>query len=133
MDEPSAKLLKSLIAMANADGRIGMREERFIKLVMGKFGVPAEDVQRQIERCRSKRLFPVLPDDPSEKRFLLNMLIKLAAVDNYIHPGERQMLESMALHCRIDLEEVEEMIEEALVKIQTQSSLKRPDPKERTN
>ena len=116
MDGSSIQLLHSLIAMANADGRIGKREQRFIELVMNEFEVPQDIVRRQIEKCRNKKLYPSIPDDPIEKRFLLTMLIKLAAVDAVIDPGERQMLESMALHCRIGLEELDAMIAKAVAK-----------------
>lgn len=115
--------------MAFADGRIGKREQRFIELVMSEFDVPKSHVLREIQRCQSKKIYPTVPNDPTEKRFLLKMLIKLAAVDAVIDPGERQMLESMALHCRIDLEELNDLISKELAKIKARASRKhqRPD------
>ncbi|MDF1665049.1 MAG: hypothetical protein P1V97_25020 [Planctomycetota bacterium] len=128
MDESATHLLHSLIAMAFADGSIGKREQRFIELVMSEFDVPKSTVLREIQRCQSKKIYPSVPNDPTEKRFLLKMLIKLAAVDAVIDPGERQMLESMSLHCRIDLEELNDLISKELSKIKARASRKHPKP-----
>lgn len=128
MDESATPLLHSLIAMAFADGRIGKREQRFIELVMSEFDVPKSIVLQEIQKCQSKKIYPSIPDDPTEKRFLLKMLIKLAAVDAVIDPGERQMLESMSLHCRIDLEELNDLISKEVAKIKARATKKHSRP-----
>jgi uncharacterized membrane protein YebE (DUF533 family) len=124
MEESTAHLLQSLIAMASADGRIGKREQRFIELVMSEFEVHASTVQYHLDRCRNKKIFPNLPDDPTEKRFLLTMLVKLAAVDGFIDPGEQQMLDSIALHCRIDLDELNGIVSTAVAKVKARTPRK---------
>ena len=128
MDESAKHLLHSLIAMAFADGRVGKREQRFIELVMSEFDVPKSVVAREIQRCHDKKIYPSIPDDPTEKRFLLKMLIKLAAVDAIIDPGERQMLESMALHCRVGLDELNDMVHREVAKIKARASSKHKKP-----
>lgn len=110
------KLLRSLVAMAAADGRIGKRELRLIEGYRDKWGVAEEALDRCIAEVEAGNTKVTLPQDPKSRKVFLKALVKVAAVDGVIEPGERAMLSSVAAKMDLPLAELEVLIDRALAK-----------------
>lgn len=116
MDEQVRRTVRSLLALAGSDGRVGKRELSYIMKVAEAMGGTRQTVAEEYEACRGSRGLPKLPDDLEERKLVLHLMVKLAVVDGQVDPGERLMLEAFAFRCRVTPEEFEAMLAGALAK-----------------
>ena len=89
-------LIQALVVILRADGRIGMRERRFLGNVCKRFEIADHVLRASLLHAERGAAEIRLPNDPKGRSSLLTALIAAAGVDDNIASGEWKMLEALA-------------------------------------
>jgi tellurite resistance protein len=122
------KMLRTLVVMAAADGRIGAREKKLLAHTCELWGLGSETLSEAIGEVESGNRRLSIPKDAEGRAELLDALIAVAAVDGVIEPEERTMLCAVAKKVGTGPEELEVQIQEALGKRESQRRRAAADP-----
>jgi uncharacterized membrane protein YebE (DUF533 family) len=116
MHEQNMAILKSLVAVAWADGRVAEEEKEVIEALLQAFDAsPAEAQLIRDYSTEPKSLddIPITDLDADDRRVLLQHAVLLTFIDGEQHDKERELLGILSDKLRIKAEERDELISAA--------------------
>ncbi|MBI3270687.1 MAG: tetratricopeptide repeat protein [Planctomycetes bacterium] len=94
---PSAEqILRTVLTLLAADGRIGPRERSFLDVVGKSLKVSPQDVETYAAEALQGRTLLALPGGAQARAEFMALLIEATAVDGMITPQERRLLDAVA-------------------------------------
>jgi hypothetical protein len=111
---PGPALMQSVVAVLAADGRVGLRERRFLESLRMRLGVAPGVVEAAILEAPRGTVRIQIPETPDDRDAFLGLLVEAAAVDGVIAPDERRLLEIVAARMRLAFDDLDARIEAAL-------------------
>ncbi len=116
MHEQDRAILKSLIAVAWADGRFASEEQEMLEALISAFNasdVEAEEIRKYATTPRSIDDVPVTELSADDRRTLLNHAVVLTYIDGHQSDQEKELVEKLADRLRIGEVESSRIIESA--------------------
>jgi uncharacterized tellurite resistance protein B-like protein len=116
MDKPQEAVLKSLVAIAWADGQLDEEESEVLEAMLSTLKVGGEDAARLREYARSPRSLddvPVAALSSAERAQLLRHAVILSHIDGRQDDAERSVLSAVVKKLEIPEREAEELIARA--------------------
>ena len=105
-------ILKNLILMARADGRIDDAEQRLLDAHCRKWGISVADFNKVLAESERDDATIYIPESPTLRHDLLAEMALLMAADGRIDELELQLLSGAAERMGVRGEALEEIIEE---------------------
>ncbi|MCA9606134.1 MAG: TerB family tellurite resistance protein [Myxococcales bacterium] len=119
MQEHQEAMVKSLIAVAWADGRMDGEETEVIEALLGAFEVPEEDAQTLREFAKEPRKLedvPLTELSASDRRLLLQHAVILTYIDGEQSDDEVKVLDELIERLRIPAAEAKVLLEASAVR-----------------
>jgi len=108
MHEQDVAMVKGLISVAWADGRVSAEEHEVIDALVDAFGASpseAHELRKFAANPRTLDDVPLTDLSYDDRRVLLHHAVVVTHADGHAHEGERQLLEALCKRLRIpDLE-----------------------------
>ncbi len=104
MHDQNLAILKSLVSVAWADGRIAEEELEVIDALLDAFGATpseAREVRKYAEQKRTIDDVPVTDLSHDDRRVLLQHAVLLTYIDGEQHDKEKELLEQLCERLRI--------------------------------
>lgn len=121
-----ATMVKTLIAVAMADGNVDSKERAILDAFVSEKGLDQKDLEELFtQKPRIERA--LLPNSLPEKRRLLIELVKMANADGHIDDGERSIIARIAKTLDMDREEVRSCVKQAQGAARERTAAKRLD------
>ena len=109
--EEQAKVIELIEAVIGADGVVVEEERAFLRRVIDRFGLSAEDGARDIVASDPGRATLTLRElGPDTQMRVMALLVDAAVVDGCVAPEEHALLLASAATLGIDAAELEERI-----------------------
>ncbi len=116
MEDYQEAMVKSLVAVAWADGRVDEAENEVIEALISAFGLSDEDADSIREYAKTKRSMDEIPLSElskTDRRTLLQHAVILAYVDGEKSEKEQEVLMNLVAQLRISDEEATALIDNA--------------------
>jgi tellurite resistance protein len=116
MHEQDRAMLKSLIAVAWADGRFAAEEKEMLEALISAFNaseIEAEEMRRYATNPRSIDDVPITELSADDRRTLLNHAVVLTFIDGQQSDSEKELLGKLADRLRIGEAESKRIIDAA--------------------
>ena len=116
MQDYQEAMLKSLVAVAWADGRVDGEEAEVIEALLSSFDVKGTDADAIREYAKSPRSIddvPITELSAADRRTLLQHAVILTYVDGTQTEKEKEVLAALVAKLRIPDEEAKEILEAA--------------------
>ncbi len=113
MQEHQEAMVKSLVAVAWADGRVHDEETEVIEALISAFELSEADAKGIREYAKTKRVIsdvPLSELSAHDRRLLLQHAMILTYVDGHQSDEEKQVLEDLVKHLRVPAEEAKEIL-----------------------
>lgn len=109
-------VVKSLVAVAWADGRMDAEESEVLEALLSAFDLSDEDAKAIREYAKSPRTIDELPLaelSSHDRRMLLQHAVILTFVDGVQSDAEKALLDELVVRLKMPLEEATPLIEAA--------------------
>lgn len=116
MQEHQEAMLKSLVAVAWADGRMEGEEHEVIEALLSAFEVHGEDAQQIREFAKTPRTLadvPLTDLGADDRRVLLQHAIILTFIDGHQSDEEKKLIDDLVVQLRLPADEAKELLEAA--------------------
>jgi tellurite resistance protein len=113
MQDYQEAMLKSLVAVAWADGRIDGEESEVIEALLSTFDVGGQDAERIREYAKSPRKIddvPLTELSADDRRLLLQHAVVLTYIDGQQSEREKTVLDDLVKRLRIPEAEAKEIL-----------------------
>lgn len=113
MQDYQEAMLKSLVAIAWADGRVDGEEAEVIEALLSSFEVPDGDAAMIREYAKSPRSIddvPITDLSAADRRALLQHAVILTYIDGEQSDKEREVLDALVTKLRIPADEAKELL-----------------------
>jgi uncharacterized tellurite resistance protein B-like protein len=101
MQEQERWMLRNVMVMTMADGKVTDEEKKFIERLREKLGVDAESFRQLCQDIRENPKLVKMPSDLAEAEQAIRLMAEAAAADGPISPPEQQALERLARHAGV--------------------------------
>jgi len=109
------RMVRGLVALAAADGRVGRREERLLRTVCELWGVAFEVLDDALDEARTgARPTLTVPREAEARHDLLRALVLVGTVTGSLGDEQREMLEAVAERIGVERFVLEARVDEAL-------------------
>jgi tellurite resistance protein len=119
MQEHQEAMLKSLVAVAWADGRMEGEEHEVIEALLSAFEVQGEDADKIREFAKEPRTLadvPLTDLSAEDRRALLQHALILTFIDGSQSEQEKQILQDLVVKLRVPSEEATELLAAAEIR-----------------
>jgi len=109
MHEQDRAILKSLVSVAWADGRVSEEETEILEALLQSFEATSEETAEIREYAKTPRTLgdiPLTELSADDRRMLLQHAVLLTFIDGEQAPQEKRMLDELCEKLRIPAEEV---------------------------
>ena len=116
MHDQDNAILKSLVAVAWADGKFASEEKEMLEALISAFGASDEEAEAIREYAKTPRTIddvPVTELSADDRRTLLNHAVVLTFIDGVQHEHEKALIKALADRLRINEGESQRIIEAA--------------------
>ena len=116
MQEHQEAMLKSLVAVAWADGRMEGEEHEVIEALLSAFEVHGEDAEHIREFAKTPRTLadvPLTDLGADDRRVLLQHAIILTFIDGHQSDEEKKLIDDLVVQLRLPADEAKELLEAA--------------------
>lgn len=116
MQDYQEAMLKSLVAVAWADGRVEAEETEVIEALISAFDVGPEDSDTIREFAKSPRTLediPITDLSAADRRVLLQHAVILTYIDGNQSPDEKAFLSELTKKLRVPDDEAQEILKAA--------------------
>jgi tellurite resistance protein len=116
MHEQDKAIVKSLVSIAWADGKVTFEETEVLEALLQAFAATREEVAEIRAYAKEKRSIddiPLTDLSAEDRRALLQHAVLLTFIDGEQAPEERTMLDQLCAKLRIPAEEAPELIRAA--------------------
>ena len=106
-------MVKSLVAVAWADGRVEDEENEVIEALLAAFEITGDDAEALREYAKTKRSLDEIPLtdlSATDRRMLLQHAVILTYVDGEQTADEQALLQDLVARLRVPAEEAAELI-----------------------
>jgi tellurite resistance protein len=113
MEDNQEAMLKSLVAVAWADGRVENEESEVIEALLSSFDIAGDDAQRIREFAKTPRTLddvPITDLSASDRRVLLQHAVILTYIDGQQSDKEKQLLQELVAKLRIPEDEAQHIL-----------------------
>lgn len=113
MQDHQQAMLKSLVAVAWADGRVDGEESEVIEALLSSFEIGGEDADAIREYARTPRSLddvPITDLSASDRRTLLQHAVILTYIDGEQSEKEKAVLDALVEKLKIPRDEAKELI-----------------------
>jgi uncharacterized tellurite resistance protein B-like protein len=112
----SEDLIRSVVTILAAEGRIDKSELRFLEALRQHLGLGEDVVKTALEDAKKGKRSLHIPREPEEGRRMLKVMIKAAAANREIAPQELKILQLIADKTGVSREDLQANIQRALEK-----------------
>ena len=108
MEDYQEAMLKSLVAVAWADGRVEAEEQEVIEALLSAFDVAGKDAESIREYAKTPRAIadvPVSDLSAADRRALLQHAVILTYIDGHQSDEEKQVLQELVKKVRVPEDE----------------------------
>ena len=119
MQDYQEAMVKSLVAVAWADGRVDDEETEVIEALISSFEIADADAETIRAYAKEKRTLddvPLTDLSATDRRMLLQHAVILTYIDGEQSAEEKALLEQLVLRLRVPREEAEPILEAATVR-----------------
>lgn len=119
MQEHQEAMLKSLVAVAWADGRMEGEEHEVIEALLSAFEVMGEDADKIRDFAKTPRTLadvPLTDLGADDRRVLLQHAIILTFIDGHQSDEEKKLIADLVVQLRLPAEEAKELLEAAEIR-----------------
>ena len=116
-DEKEKKMIKSLVAMAWADGRVDAEEQRVVEAMIESFGVEKETRDELVEWAKTPRTLDDVDTDgltPEDADLVLHQSVLMSFVDGEQSAEETALLGDLASKLGMAKENADAVIKSAV-------------------
>jgi len=116
MQDHQEAMLKSLVAVAWADGRMEGEEHEVIEALLSAFDVQGEDAEHIREFAKTPRTLadvPLTDLGADDRRVLLQHAIILTFIDGHQSDEEKKLIDDLVVQLRLPADEAKELLEAA--------------------
>ena len=116
MQDYQEAMLKSLVAVAWADGRVEAEETEVIEALLSAFDVGPEDSDKIRDFAKSPRTLediPITDLSAADRRVLLQHAVILTYIDGNQSPDEKTFLSELTKKLRVPDDEAKEILKAA--------------------
>ncbi len=116
MEDAQEAMLKSLVAVAWADGRLENEETEVIEALISAFGVEgesAESIRAFAKTPKSIDDVPITELSASDRRVLLQHAVIVTYIDGTQSEKEREVLDALIAKLRVPAEEAKQILDDA--------------------
>jgi len=116
MHDQDKAILKSLVTVAWADGRVAQEETEVIEALLQAFGASddeANDLRRYAQEPRTLDDIPITDLSAEDRRVLVQHAVLLTLIDGHQAKEEKDLLIELCKRLRIPAEEASKLIVEA--------------------
>lgn len=116
MQDYQEAMLKSLVAVAWADGRVDAEEHEVIEALLSAFQVAGEDAEHIREYAKSPKAIedvPISDLSASDRRVLLQHAVILTYIDGTQSDKEKEVLDALVHKLRVPAEEASQILADA--------------------
>lgn len=113
MQDYQEAMLKSLVAVAWADGRVDGEESEVIEALLSTFEIDGDDAESIREYAKTPRSIddvPITDLSAADRRTLLQHAVILTYIDGEQSPKEKEILEALVGKLRIPGDEAAEIL-----------------------
>lgn len=113
MQEHQEAMLKSLVAVAWADGRMEGEEHEVIEALLSAFDVVGDDAEQIREFAKSPRTLadvPLTDLGADDRRTLLQHAVILTFIDGHQSDEEKKLLEELVAKLRLPADEAKDLL-----------------------
>ena len=119
MQEHQEAMLKSLVAVAWADGRMEGEEHEVIEALLSAFEVMGEDADKIRDFAKTPRTLadvPLTDLGADDRRVLLQHAIILTFIDGHQSDEEKKLIADLVVQLRLPADEAKELLEAAEIR-----------------
>jgi tellurite resistance protein len=116
MEDYQEAMVKSLVAVAWADGRVDGEETEVIEALLSSFEIAGPDADRIREYAKSPRTLddvPITDLSASDRRALLQHAVILTYIDGHQSEKEKEILAQLVTKLRIPADEAGSLLAQA--------------------
>jgi tellurite resistance protein len=116
MHEQDRAILKSLVSVAWADGRVSEEETEILEALLQAFEASADEIAEMREYAKTPRSLadiPLTELSADDRRMLLQHAVLLTFIDGAQAPEEKKLLGDLCDKLRIPAEEVDSLMSAA--------------------
>ena len=95
MGEPR-DIIRAVVAVLAADGKIGEDERAFLERLGGRLGVAEDALEAALDEVRRGEMTLEFPEDVAERKRLFDTMAEAARADGEIAAAEEKLLELVA-------------------------------------
>jgi uncharacterized membrane protein YebE (DUF533 family) len=110
--------LHTVITLLMGDGKLGLRETRFVRDLAQRLGFGSDAWAEVVARVEKGDRKLVVPREPDEAQEVMGLLIDAAAVNGDVDDSERRMLRKVAERVGISEADLSQLIAAALARIE---------------
>lgn len=113
MEDYQEAMIKSLVAVAWADGRVEAEETEVIEALLSAFDVAGDDAEKIREYAKSPRAIadvPVSELSAADRRALLQHAVILTYIDGHQSEEEKKVLAELVKQVRVPEEEATQIL-----------------------
>lgn len=113
MEDYQEAMLKSLVAVAWADGRVEAEEHEVIEALISAFEVSGQDADAIREYAKTPRAIadvPVSDLSAADRRALLQHAVILTYIDGHQSDEEKQVLQDLVKQVRVPADEAKSIL-----------------------
>ncbi|MDM8545585.1 TerB family tellurite resistance protein [Candidatus Venteria ishoeyi] len=114
-EQYNEKLVRAIICILLADGKIDEQEKHFLYMVCNKFNIPDKQVEAFIIQEKKGNRSINFPMEEEKRIDFLSWLVKAAAANDEIHPSEQKSLALLAKNMKIDSSILQSLIDESIM------------------
>jgi len=116
MQDYQEAMLKSLVAVAWADGRVDAEEHEVIEALLSAFDVGGDDAEHIRDYAKTPKAIedvPISDLSASDRRVLLQHAVILTYIDGTQSDKEKEVLESLVKMLRVPADEAAQILADA--------------------
>ena len=116
MQDYQEAMLKSLVAVAWADGRVDAEEHEVIEALLSAFDVGGDDAEHIRDYAKTPKAIedvPISDLSASDRRVLLQHAVILTYIDGTQSDKEKEVLESLVKRLRVPADEATQILADA--------------------
>lgn len=116
MEDYQEAMLKSLVAVAWADGRVEAEEHEVIEALLSAFEVAGNDADAIREYAKTPRSIddiPISDLSAADRRALIQHAVILTYIDGHQSDDEKKVLDALVKKVRVPEEEARQILQQA--------------------
>ncbi len=116
MEDYQEAMLKSLVAVAWADGRVEAEEHEVIEALLSAFEVAGKDADAIRDYAKSPRSIddiPISDLSAADRRALIQHAVILTYIDGHQSDDEKKVLDALVKKVRVPEEEAKQILQQA--------------------